>query len=96
MDRFGFPRTSAKSVRSVQGFKTGDVVKAIVPSGKKRGTHVGRVAVRSSGSFRVGNVDGISHRYCQKLFSADGYEYTKGVAASSHPINGMVSAADNL
>ena len=29
----------------------GDLVQAVVPSGKKAGTHVGRVAVRSSGSF---------------------------------------------
>lgn len=43
MDRYGFPRTSAKGARSVNGFKTGDTVKAIVPTGKKAGTHTGRV-----------------------------------------------------
>ncbi|HEX4202957.1 MAG TPA: hypothetical protein VHZ51_01900, partial [Ktedonobacteraceae bacterium] len=50
-DRYGFPRTSAKGARQVKGFQTGDIVKAIVPTGKKVGTYVGRVAVRSSGSF---------------------------------------------
>jgi 5-methylcytosine-specific restriction endonuclease McrA len=83
IDKFGFPRTSPKGTRRVQGFKTGDVVKAIVPSGKKQGTHIGRVAVRSRGSFRVGDVDGVSHRYCRKVFCVDGYDYNKGDGVSS-------------
>ncbi len=77
-DTYGFPRTSPKGARRVFGFKTGDVVKAIVPGGKRAGTHVGRVAGRASGSFRVGGADGISHRHCRLLHRADGYEYTKG------------------
>ncbi len=92
MDKHGFPRTSPKGARRAQNFKTGDVVKAIVPSGKKQGTHVGRVAVRSRGSFRVGDVDGISHRYCRKLFCADGYDYNKGDGASSPRLKAGVSA----
>ena len=34
----------------MQGFKTGDMVKAVVPSGKPKGTHVGKVAVKARGS----------------------------------------------
>lgn len=78
MDRYGFPRTSAKAKRSVHGFKTGDIVKAQVPKGRKQGTHIGRVAVRSSGSFNVTHtttVQGISYRYCRKLHACDGYNY---------------------
>jgi hypothetical protein len=37
----------------VKGFQTGDMVKAIVPQGKKAGIHTGRVAVRSTGSFNI-------------------------------------------
>lgn len=85
MDRFGFPRTGAKQVRKVKGFQTGDMVKAIVPSGKKTGTYIGRVAVRTTGSFNIathqGTVEGVSHRFCTVLHYSDGYSYTKGEAA---------------
>ena len=48
---------------------------ANVPSGKKTGVHRGRIAVRKTGYFRVGTVDGISHKYCQLLHAANGYKY---------------------
>jgi hypothetical protein len=76
VNKFGFPRTSAKAAKRVHGFQTGDMVKAIVPSGKKKGTHVGAVAIRAIGSFRVGKTDGINWRYCKKLHALDGYAYT--------------------
>jgi 5-methylcytosine-specific restriction endonuclease McrA len=75
MDRYGFPRTSAKQCKRIHGYQTGDMVRAIVPNGKQAGRHGGKVAIRSSGFFRVGSVDGISWRYCQKLQVVDGYEY---------------------
>lgn len=79
MDKYGFPRTGAKGAKSVQGFQTGDMVKAIVPSGTKRGTHEGKVAVRSSGSFDItgksGTVQGVSHKYCRLVQRCDGYRY---------------------
>lgn len=74
-DKYGFPRTGAKQSRVVKGFQTGDIVKAIVPSGVKVGTHIGRVAVRATGSFNVGQVQGIGWKYCQALHKADGYVY---------------------
>jgi len=84
MDRFGFPRTSAKAMSVVKGFRTGDIVRAVVPTGKKAGQHVGKVAVRTSGSFNVstlaGVIQGISHKYCSVLHRADGYNYLKGAA----------------
>ncbi|MEP7286117.1 MAG: RNA-guided endonuclease IscB [Chloroflexota bacterium] len=86
VDQFGFPRTAAKAARRVHGFQTGDLVRAVVPSGKKVGTHQGRVAVRTSGSFnittRLGTVQGISHRHCALVQRVDGYTYStcqKGV-----------------
>jgi hypothetical protein len=82
MDKYGFPRTSAKSEKRVHGFQTGDMVKAVVTSGKKVGTYVGRVAIRASGSFNIktqhDTVQGISWRCCRLLQPIDGYTYQKG------------------
>jgi hypothetical protein len=85
MDGFGFPRTKPKKVKRVKGFQTGDIVKAVVTSGKKVGVYVGRVAVRATGSFNIttkaGTVEGIGHRFCAPLHRVDGYSYQKGEAA---------------
>ena len=66
--------------KRVHGFQTGDWVRAVAPTGKKAGVHVGRVAIRRTGSFNVqtpgGTVEGLSHRYCRVLQRADGYGYT--------------------
>lgn len=79
VDRYGFPRTSAKSQKRVKGFQTGDIVKAIVTSGKKIGTYVGRVAIRKKGSFDVKCnkklTKNISFKYCKMLQRVDGYSY---------------------
>ncbi|NWH03551.1 RNA-guided endonuclease IscB [Desulfobacter latus] len=80
VNKFGFPRTTAKSTeKKVKGFQTGDIVKAVVTSGKKVGTYTGRVAVRKSGSFNIKTVDktvqGISWKYCRLLHASDGYSY---------------------
>lgn len=82
MDKHGFPRTSAKRQSRVQGFRTGDMVQAVVPVGKKAGTYVGRVAVRTTGRFNVttsaGTIQGIAAKHCQLLQQRDGYTYAKG------------------
>ncbi len=79
MDRYGFPRTKPKKLKRVHGFQTGDIVKAVVASGKKKGSYFGRVAIRESGSFNIktktATVEGISWKHCRKLQSADGYAY---------------------
>ena len=80
LDRFGFPRGFLMREKSVRNFRTGDFVKATVPaSSKKAGCHVGRVAVRASGSFNIQTghavVQGIAHRHCQLIQRADGYGY---------------------
>lgn len=85
MDKYGFPRTGPKQARIVKGFQTGDMVKAIVPKGKKQGTYHGRVAIRTSGSFNIttahGTIQGIGSQYCQVIHHSDGYSYAKGAAA---------------
>jgi len=79
LDRFGFPRGCLIRQKRVHGFQTGDLVKAVVSTGKKAGIYVGRVAVKASGSFNVqtehGVVEGVSYRYCRLLQQADGYGY---------------------
>ncbi len=75
-DKYGFPRTSAKESRIVKGVQTGDLVKAVVKDGKKKGTHIGRVAVRKTGSFNIGKIQGIGWKHCKVLHSADGYLYS--------------------
>jgi HNH endonuclease len=81
----GFPDKAPKATSVVDGFRTGDIVRAVVPSSSaKAGVSVGRIAIRASGSCNIttptGTVQGIHVRYCQPLHRGDGYAYTKGVA----------------
>jgi hypothetical protein len=80
IDKYGFPRTAAKQSRRVHNFQTGDMVKAIVTSGKKIGTYRGRVAVRASGSFNIKTrhetVQGIHYTTCTPQHRSDGYAYS--------------------
>lgn len=79
LDKFGFPCGYLTRSKRIKGFQTGDMVRAIVPAGKHAGTHVGRVAVRATGSFNIrmpGRVlQGISHRYCTIVSRSDGYSF---------------------
>ena len=80
VNRYGFPRTSAKASKSVKGFQTGDMVKAIVLTGSKQGEYLGRVAVKSSGYFdiqtRTKTIEGIGYKYCHIVQRSDGYLYS--------------------
>ncbi|TDF62851.1 RNA-guided endonuclease IscB [Cupriavidus sp. L7L] len=76
----GFARGYLMRSKRAFGFQTGDMVKAVVPSGKKAGTHIGRVAIRATGSFNIqtaaGAVQGISYKHCNLLQRGDGYGYS--------------------
>ena len=52
-------------------------LRAVVTSGAKIGTYVGRVAVRATGSFNIKTsqvtIEGIGHRSCTTLHRSDGY-----------------------
>jgi 5-methylcytosine-specific restriction endonuclease McrA len=78
-DKYGFPSRYVPKNPFVQGFQTGDIVKAVVTKGKKIGTYIGRVAVRSSGSFNIsdktGLIQSISHKFCTLIHKKDGYGY---------------------
>jgi 5-methylcytosine-specific restriction endonuclease McrA len=80
VDKYGFPRTRAKTCKQVYGFRTGDLVKAVVTKGKKCGTYIGRVAIRASGYFNIKmgttTIQGISFKYCKLLQHGDGYNYS--------------------
>ena len=80
-DKFGFPRLHLTRTKRHFGFATGDTVRAVVPAGKKAGTHLGRVAVRARGSFNIktaaGVVQGVHHRHCTLLRRADGWHYMR-------------------
>ena len=83
--RHRFPRGYLPRQMSVAGFRTGDIVHATVPTGKHAGTWVGRVAVRTTGSFNIQTenaiLQGISWKSCRVVQRADGYGYhlTRGV-----------------
>jgi 5-methylcytosine-specific restriction endonuclease McrA len=83
VNEIGFPCSKPKGAKKVKSFQTGDMVRAVVPSGTKQGIYVGRVLVRASGSFDIrtkqGRVQGISHRFCTPVHRCDGYSYKIGV-----------------
>lgn len=61
------------------GFQTGDIVTGNVTKGKKIGSYLGRIAVRSIGYFNIttkdGVVQGIKYSDCTKIQRNDGYSY---------------------
>jgi 5-methylcytosine-specific restriction endonuclease McrA len=79
-DKYGFPNRHCKAAKFHFGFQTGDIVRAVVKTGKKIGTYIGRIATRATGSFNVsttnGLVQGISHKYCKATHRKDGYGYS--------------------
>ena len=79
VDKYGFPRTAAKASKSVEGFQTGDMVKAVVSNGLKAVEYLGRVAVRSSGRLNIKTKSGltkdIGYKYCHLIQRGDGYSY---------------------
>ena len=86
---YGFPRGYMMREKAVRGFRTGDLVRAVVPTGKKAGVHVGRVAVRATGSFNIQTINtvvqGISYRNCRILMRGDGYTYESKHSFPSRP-----------
>ncbi len=77
---YGLPDKAPKATSVVAGFRTGDIVRAVVPAtSTKTGVYVGRLAIRATGSCNLqtatGTVQGIHVRYCQPLHRGDGYAY---------------------
>jgi 5-methylcytosine-specific restriction endonuclease McrA len=76
-DKYGFPCQHKARRVAYFGFRTGDLVRAVVPHGKYAGTYTGRVAVRARGQFRIATVE-VHHAYCRRLQQTDGYQYAIG------------------
>lgn len=78
-DKYGFHVRYVPRFKFVKGFQTGDIVKAVVTTGKKVGKYIGRIATRSTGSFNISTreklVQGISYKYCKIIHKKDGYSY---------------------
>lgn len=81
INKYGFPFGAVfPKHKFVHGFQTGDLCKAVVPAHLKTGgTHIGRIAVRTSGRFdistRNGKKKGIGWQYFKILQRKDGYNY---------------------
>ncbi len=86
----GFPRGKAKATSVVGGFRSGDLVRAVVPEPlTTRGVHVGTISVRATGSCDITTkhrrVGGVSIKYCHPLQRVDGYRYAQGSRALPPP-----------
>lgn len=79
INKIGFPTRHRTNQKIHFGFQTGDIVKAVVTSGKKIGEYAGRLACRASGSFNIsdksGLVQNIKHSCCVAIHRKDGYGY---------------------
>ena len=75
-NKHGFPIRHRTRQKVFYGFQTGDIVRAVVTTGKKAGTYTGRVSIRATGSFKLPQVDGIHHRFFSTLHKGDGYGYS--------------------
>ncbi len=79
-DKYGFPNRYVPRNKFVRGFQTGDIVKAVVTTGKKIGEYLGRIATRSTGSFNISTreklIQGISYKHCKVIHKKDGYSYS--------------------
>ncbi len=78
-NQYGFPIKHRTRQKAFFGFQTGDIVRAILPTGKYAGTHIGRLTVRATGVFEMvtvkGKVSPVRAKYCKILHRVDGYNY---------------------
>jgi len=85
LKKLGYRRIIPRKRHYQADMESQGAFKAVVPTGKKAGTYIGRVAIRTTGSFNIksksNNIQGISYRYCQILHRTDGYTYHKGESA---------------
>jgi hypothetical protein len=86
-DRHGFPVRHEPRTKTDRGFRTGDIVEAVIPSGKYQGRHRGRVAIRFGQNFQVSSVS-VHPRHLRKLHRADGYDYSLGETFVPIPAGG--------
>ncbi|PSF31068.1 HNH endonuclease [Aphanothece hegewaldii CCALA 016] len=77
-DKFGFPQSHALKAKFFEGFQTGDLVSASIPSGKFVGQYVGRIAIRFRPSFVLqlpNQKFNVHPKYLTHIHRNDGYNY---------------------
>jgi 5-methylcytosine-specific restriction endonuclease McrA len=78
-NKYGFPRTGPKTVKRVNGFQAGDMVKLVLPKGKYAGTYTGTVAVRASKIFDLknpGQTISANAKYFTLIQRTNGYAFS--------------------
>ena len=79
LNKYGFPRGQISRQKFYFGFRTGDIVKAVIPRGKYKGTWIGSVMCRKRGDFDVKLFEkviyGAKYKNCQIIQKFDGYKY---------------------
>ena len=75
VDSYGFPKIFIPKEKTKYGFRTGDLGIAIIPKGKNKGRHIGRIVTRTKPSFAIGNIDGVHPKHITILQRNDGYGY---------------------
>jgi hypothetical protein len=73
-NRSGFPTRHKPRAKTFQGWQTGDLVYAAIPSGKYAGMHIGRIAIRFRPNFRLNGQLNVHPKYLVRLQRADGYD----------------------
>jgi len=77
-DKYGFPVQHRTNQKVHFGFRTGDIVKANVPSGKFIGKHSGRITIRTRPNFLLQSANqkfDVNPKYLKIMHKADGYAY---------------------
>ena len=99
VDKHGFPYRQRQRKKVHHGYQTGDMIRAVVKAGlKTEGTHIGRVLVRTTGSFDIvtkqGRIAGVGYRSCRPIHRNDGYSYQRGAAFLPRINDGGLPAAN--
>jgi 5-methylcytosine-specific restriction endonuclease McrA len=77
-DKYGFPTRHRTNKKVHFGFQTGDLVRAVVNTGKFIGTWIGRISVRARPSFKLTSKQtfDVHPKHLTTIHKNDGYSYT--------------------
>jgi hypothetical protein len=84
-DKYGFPNRHKPRAKRFEGWQTGDIVHAVIPTGNHAGVPRGRIAIRFRPSFRLEGRD-VHPKYLMCLHRADGYSYTMMKKEAHSPV----------
>ena len=80
LNKYGFPVGHKSVTKSSCGFQTGDMVRAVIPTGKFKGVYCGRIAIRARPSFALSTTAldkpfNVHPKYLTIIHRNDGYAY---------------------